>query len=543
MDRESVETALQRLLDDPRIAASPQMTAFICYVVEQTLDEQSDRIKAYSVGVDALGKPETFDPQSDASVRVLAARLRKTLERYNSELPGGSVTIRLLRGSYVPEFAIKASDPVSHPIVDSAIDSARSGEPVTQGTVTHAAFGAQQPTSPQPSDASVSKVRAESISAGLDVVVAVPGSADVPPTIEPVADPGIDRVPTANASRLPTALALILVLGVAAVLLDVPAMLSEEDPPRLASALPTHTATMPARAPVVTLETLDEQNETARQLGFVLGGVLARFKHLDVRQASTSRVGDSGGAGHYTLAVSVLPAASKMIIGVQIGHNVDGRLIYSNSEDVAPENADELAAAIDRLRDSVARLAQRGGPLSQHFAEVVVIDDCRTCSTSAMAVLDQQVMQPITGLSTGVSEASRADYELAACDQLVAGAVQNGLADCDKCTAIAVKLAEALSVGASDAARQQALGEALELGLDAVERTPQVAELHYALSLAFEQAGDIAAARRSAGSAVHANPFDVPMLLHRARLATDDAELETAEQLRTRAAVIQNAAL
>jgi len=102
--QEEVIEALQTVLQDPKFAAAPQMSAFLRFVVMQTLEGKADRIKAYTVAVDALGKPATFDPQNDPSVRVLAKRLRDTLTAYYDRTTGHTVRLRLHCGSYIPEF-------------------------------------------------------------------------------------------------------------------------------------------------------------------------------------------------------------------------------------------------------------------------------------------------------------------------------------------------------------------------------------------------------------------------------------------------------
>jgi len=101
---EEVLQSLQTVLQDPKFAAAPQMSAFLKFVVMQTLEGKADRIKAYTVAVDALGKPATFDPQNDPSVRVLAKRLRDTLTAYYERTSGHTVKLRLHCGSYIPEF-------------------------------------------------------------------------------------------------------------------------------------------------------------------------------------------------------------------------------------------------------------------------------------------------------------------------------------------------------------------------------------------------------------------------------------------------------
>lgn len=109
--REEVIFSLETVLQDAKFAAAPQMSAFLRFVVMQTLDGNADRIKAYTVAVDALGKPSTFDPQNDPSVRVLAKRLRDTLTAYYQRTNGHKLVLLLKSGSYIPSFvSIEAAE-------------------------------------------------------------------------------------------------------------------------------------------------------------------------------------------------------------------------------------------------------------------------------------------------------------------------------------------------------------------------------------------------------------------------------------------------
>ncbi len=101
---ELIKGALSNVLSDLKFQRSPLMSAFLSYVVQETVAGNSGRIKAYSVGVDALGKAATFDPQTDPSVRVLANRLRASLDDFNRRNPDQELVIALYRGSYVPHF-------------------------------------------------------------------------------------------------------------------------------------------------------------------------------------------------------------------------------------------------------------------------------------------------------------------------------------------------------------------------------------------------------------------------------------------------------
>ncbi|HVX91599.1 MAG TPA: hypothetical protein VG985_00100 [Xanthobacteraceae bacterium] len=102
---EEIREACTRVVASPAFRASPQLSAFLRFVVEATLSGQSERIKGYTIAVEALGRDADFDPQTDPIVRVEAGRLRRALERYYGETGADDpVAIELPRGSYVPVF-------------------------------------------------------------------------------------------------------------------------------------------------------------------------------------------------------------------------------------------------------------------------------------------------------------------------------------------------------------------------------------------------------------------------------------------------------
>lgn len=97
--------ALDRALASEVFRGSPQLAAFLRYVVEATLRGEADRIKGYTVAIEALGRNETFDPQTDPIVRVEAARLRRAINRYYAGAGRReAIQIELPLGSYVPVF-------------------------------------------------------------------------------------------------------------------------------------------------------------------------------------------------------------------------------------------------------------------------------------------------------------------------------------------------------------------------------------------------------------------------------------------------------
>ena len=102
---DEIRAALEHMAASEAFRGSPQLVSFLRYVVEETLRGASDRIKGYTIAVEALGRADNFDPQADPIVRVEAMRLRRALARYYAN--GGKddpVMIDLPLGSYVPAF-------------------------------------------------------------------------------------------------------------------------------------------------------------------------------------------------------------------------------------------------------------------------------------------------------------------------------------------------------------------------------------------------------------------------------------------------------
>jgi hypothetical protein len=99
-----VQAALSRVIASDVLRDSPQLTAFLRFVVEATLRGESRRIKEYTVAVEALGRDENFDPHTDPIVRIAAGRLRRSLDRHYAEDGVNSVVIDIPRGHYVPTF-------------------------------------------------------------------------------------------------------------------------------------------------------------------------------------------------------------------------------------------------------------------------------------------------------------------------------------------------------------------------------------------------------------------------------------------------------
>jgi EAL domain-containing protein (putative c-di-GMP-specific phosphodiesterase class I)/ActR/RegA family two-component response regulator len=107
---ELATSALNAILRSSNFVGSPQLSAFLHYVVTETMEGRASKLKAYSIATQALGKPDSFDPVYDATVRVVAGRVRAALELYYSRNPNSiDLVIELLPGSYIPHFGTRTA--------------------------------------------------------------------------------------------------------------------------------------------------------------------------------------------------------------------------------------------------------------------------------------------------------------------------------------------------------------------------------------------------------------------------------------------------
>jgi hypothetical protein len=77
-----VRAELEKILGAKTLRGKETLRVLLTYLVEKTLDGVAGTLKEYTIGVEAFGKREDYDPQEDASVRVQIGRLRQKLEEY-----------------------------------------------------------------------------------------------------------------------------------------------------------------------------------------------------------------------------------------------------------------------------------------------------------------------------------------------------------------------------------------------------------------------------------------------------------------------------
>jgi Tol biopolymer transport system component len=109
---EIIRLQLERIARSPIFSKSARLTAFLRYVVAQTLASQADSLKEPVIAMELYGRGSDFDSALDPVVRVDARRLRDKLREYYAESSTEPVIISLPKGSYVPVFEWGKAAPV-----------------------------------------------------------------------------------------------------------------------------------------------------------------------------------------------------------------------------------------------------------------------------------------------------------------------------------------------------------------------------------------------------------------------------------------------
>lgn len=92
---------IQRLLGSRTLQNAESLKRLLEYLARQSLEGQADTLKEYTVGIEAFGKPESYDPKSDSSVRVQVSKLRQKLdEYYRNEGSQDPIIVELPKGHF-----------------------------------------------------------------------------------------------------------------------------------------------------------------------------------------------------------------------------------------------------------------------------------------------------------------------------------------------------------------------------------------------------------------------------------------------------------
>jgi hypothetical protein len=101
LEVDAARAQVDRIFQSKTFRSSDVLRHLLSYLVEASLAGTSDELKEYTVAVDALGKPSSYDPRQESAVRMQLARLRQKLaEYYRTEGAEDPVVLDLPKGGF-----------------------------------------------------------------------------------------------------------------------------------------------------------------------------------------------------------------------------------------------------------------------------------------------------------------------------------------------------------------------------------------------------------------------------------------------------------
>lgn len=130
---------LDRILASDVFRRSDRLSAFLQFIVRETLAGRGQSLKEQVIAIELYGKGTDFNTAADPIVRVHARRLRDKLREYYASASSGPVVISVPKGSYVPTFDV-AGDRVLQ-VVPEVRSSQRRATIIAASLALVAAFG------------------------------------------------------------------------------------------------------------------------------------------------------------------------------------------------------------------------------------------------------------------------------------------------------------------------------------------------------------------------------------------------------------------
>jgi hypothetical protein len=105
LEAEPVFAQIERLLLSKTFETSEVHRRLLRYLADKTVAGEADRLKEYTIGLEAFGKPSSYDPHRDSIVRIQVGRLRqKLLAYYQTEGAADPIHIGLPKGGFKLSF-------------------------------------------------------------------------------------------------------------------------------------------------------------------------------------------------------------------------------------------------------------------------------------------------------------------------------------------------------------------------------------------------------------------------------------------------------
>jgi hypothetical protein len=135
-DCTAIRQQLAHVLESAPFSTSKRYPALLSYVVEKTLQNDTDALKERTIGIEVFRRDPQYDTTSDPVVRIAASEVRKRLAQYYYESRNKrEVQIEIPAGSYVPEFYTHRDLAVGVPDVSEKGSQVAGGRELTSSSI------------------------------------------------------------------------------------------------------------------------------------------------------------------------------------------------------------------------------------------------------------------------------------------------------------------------------------------------------------------------------------------------------------------------
>ena len=127
LEIESLQTQIQRILQSKAFRTSEVQRNLLSYLADKSIAGTADNLKEYIVGLDVFGKPASYDPRQESTVRMHVGRLRQKLaEYYRTEGVDDPVVVDLPKGGFKITFEPRAVPPVPEVLHPAPVEVVKS---------------------------------------------------------------------------------------------------------------------------------------------------------------------------------------------------------------------------------------------------------------------------------------------------------------------------------------------------------------------------------------------------------------------------------
>lgn len=326
---------LEQIFQSKPFRNAEKLRRLLNYLVEAHLAGDDAKLKGYTIGIEALDRPDDFDPQLDPIVRVQAKRLRDGLDAfYAHEGQQSSIRILIGKGSYRPQIQRVTVPSIR---IEPSTDATSPAEPVPQMAA---------PISARKDRAKRTKGTRVALALGLALAV-LSGVAGLVAMV--ARGPGADLLSKAGFDLAPN---------------------------RTELAKPSSDRTMAERKlrfdsyaekPILRIITHEQSVRERGDLTFV-SSALVRFGLFQVQSTDegSNPVPRAEGrpSDHYVLAISACPGCQNEVIGATLVFAPRNEIIYAAA---FPVGRNERQLALTKLVRTIGAL---DGPLLNHMRKL-----------------------------------------------------------------------------------------------------------------------------------------------------------------------------